>query len=74
MDSIGRSHIDFFSLDVEGAELHVLQSIDFSRLSFDLVMIDTQENYDEIAAFMQSNGFELVQQLANDAVFKFITQ
>lgn len=74
MDRIGRSHIDFFSLDVEGAELHVLQSIDFSRLSFDLVMIETQENYDEIAAFMQSNGFELVQQLANDAVFKFIPQ
>ena len=74
LDSIGHTHVDFFSLDVEGAELHVLQSIDFGRLSFDLVMIETQENREQIVTFMRSNGFELVKALPNDSVFKFISR
>lgn len=44
MDNIGRKHVDLFSLDVEGAELHVLNSVDFSTLSFDVVMVEIQEN------------------------------
>ena len=34
-------HIHFFSLDVEGAELQVLQTIDFKKVSFDVIMVET---------------------------------
>jgi hypothetical protein len=71
MDDIGRKHIDFFSLDVEGAELHILHSIDFSTLSFDVVMIEIQENREEIKIFMESRGFERVYELPGDDVYKF---
>jgi len=72
MDNIGRKHIDLFSLDVEGAESHVLKSIDFSTLSFDVVMIEIQENREEIKNFMESHVFERAHSLSNDDVYKFI--
>ena len=71
MDNIGHKHIDLFSLDVEGAELHVLKSIDFGTLSFDLVMVEIQEHREEIKNFMESVGFKHVHELPGDDVYKF---
>jgi len=36
----GVSHVDFFSLDVEGAELLVLETIDFNAVTIDVFMIE----------------------------------
>ena len=36
----GIQHIDFFSLDVEGAELVVLDTIDWHRLTVDVMMVE----------------------------------
>ena len=77
MRRIGRTHIDFFSLDVEGAELHILKSIDFRTLSFDLVLIEIQEHREEIKNFMESQGFKHVQELSNvsnDDLYKFLPE
>mmetsp|Transcript_60475 Transcript_60475/g.107812 ORF Transcript_60475/g.107812 Transcript_60475/m.107812 type:complete len:273 (-) Transcript_60475:1069-1887(-) len=41
LDWFGVKHIDFFSLDVEGAELQVLQTIDLSRITVDVVVVET---------------------------------
>lgn len=40
MASIGIRHIDFMVLDVEGSELPVLESIDWTRLSIDVFSIE----------------------------------
>ncbi len=34
------THINFFVLDVEGAELEVLQALDLTRVSFDVVVVE----------------------------------
>ena len=44
MAAIGVRHIDFFVLDVEGSELPILESIDWTRLSVDVFTIE----YDEV--------------------------
>jgi len=36
-------HFDFFSLDVEGAEYGVLQSLDFSKYSFGIIVVEADE-------------------------------
>ncbi len=40
LNPLGIWHVNFFVLDVEGAELAVLKAIDFSRLSFDVLCVE----------------------------------
>ena len=44
MAAIGVHHIDFMVLDVEGSELPVLESIDWTRLSVDVFSIEYSEH------------------------------
>ena len=39
------THISFFSLDVEGAELLVLETIDFNIIQIDVIMVEIQNSY-----------------------------
>ncbi len=38
-------HIDFFSLDVEGAEALVLDTIDFKQVRVDIFMIEVENSF-----------------------------
>merc|ERR1740130_528936 len=57
LDAIGRRHIQYFSLDVEGSEMEVLQSIDWDSVTVDLFSIEVWENEKEIHAFMTARGY-----------------
>jgi len=57
------SHVNYMSIDVEGAEFAVLESIDFSKVFFDVIEVEC--NYEDLKpkykAFFESKGFvELV--------------
>jgi len=43
MAAIGVRHVDFFVLDVEGAEIPILKTIDWSRLTIDVLNIEYSE-------------------------------
>eukprot|EP00986_Skeletonema_menzelii_P008740 scaffold3792_cov160-Skeletonema_menzelii.AAC.17 len=43
--AFSNKRINFFSLDVEGAEYLVLKTIDFSKLTIDVIMIEIRNNY-----------------------------
>jgi len=43
MAAIGVRHIDYFVLDVEGAEIPILKTIDWSRLTIDVLNIEYSE-------------------------------
>ena len=38
--AVGRTHIDYFSLDVEGPELEIIRTIDFERLYIDVMTVE----------------------------------
>lgn len=40
--SLHVAHINFFVLDVEGAEISVLESVDWERVSFDVLCVEHQ--------------------------------
>ena len=54
-------YLDFFSLDVEGAELEVLRSVDFARTAFGVLLVecDGQNARKDLAVRMllQSKGY-----------------
>ncbi|MCW3475585.1 FkbM family methyltransferase [Limobrevibacterium gyesilva] len=66
----GVTHIDYFSLDVEGAEMDVLRSIDFSKVTIDLFTIeDNAGKWTEPRALLEPRGYELIGALGVDALF-----
>ena len=62
MAAIGVRHIDFFVLDVEGAEIPVLKTIDWSRLTIDVLNIEYGQNLkkiNELRAYFNSTHKEV---------------
>lgn len=55
----GISHVNYLSIDVEGGEFGVLESIDFSTTTFDIIEVEC--NYDDLGpkydAFFKYKGF-----------------
>lgn len=62
LQRIGFLSFDFFSLDVEGAELAVLKSINFSIVHFKVICIETrprpQQFVDDVKELMLKNGYK----------------
>lgn len=66
------SHIDFLSVDVEGAELEIFHSINFSKYSFDL--IDFEHNEDkkvkyEVGRLLENAGYRHWVSLRVDSIY-----
>merc|ERR1719262_1903682 len=61
LDRNNVNHIDLFSLDVEGAEVAVLQGVDFSRISFGLLIIESNNKTAEIKATLEPHGYKHVE-------------
>lgn len=56
------THINLFSLDVEGGELQVLQSINFDRIKFDVMIVEGRN--EEVLKLLQSKGYVLVEDIS----------
>lgn len=57
------SHINYLSIDVEGAEFEVIKSINFDKVFIDV--IGFENNYSDISEpiikYLENNGFKLIQ-------------
>ena len=69
--STGFEYIDFFSLDVEGHELNVLNSFDF-KISIGVLMLERLDNsnsYNSCSDLLLSKGFDYFGSIAHNEVF-----
>ena len=68
-----RSHIDLWSLDVEGHELEVLSSVDFSKISVSVLLVEDfwvpQRLLDEAILNAPGSGLSKTHQFAIDSLF-----
>jgi len=57
------THVNYFILDTEGAELQILETVDFDRVTFDVICIEVDPPYrpdgyaDKVVRFMHSKGY-----------------
>lgn len=65
LDEEGITHINFFSLDVEGFELNVLRGIDFNKVTFDYLLIEVNSHHDDINELLFSHGYEMIENFSN---------
>ena len=73
MKAIGVSHVDYFSLDVEGGEVDVLKSINFNELdiaTFSIEHNNFEETKQKITSLMESNGYKTEKIDSLDAFYK----
>lgn len=66
---IKQTDIDFISLDTEGAELGILQSIDFNKFNINLICVENNYNEDKIQNFLIPKGYDLVKTFNVDQLF-----
>lgn len=59
------SFIDLLSLDVEGGELSILESIDYSKVHINVIAVEENSQKNRLDFFLQSNGFELYGYVGN---------
>ncbi|KAH3785275.1 uncharacterized protein LOC127842568 [Dreissena polymorpha] len=69
LNVIGTKKVDYFSLDVEGAELYILESIDWNQIDIDVFTIETDQHRDTIMSFMKDHGYKWLTQLQGDDIF-----
>ena len=63
-------YVDYLSIDVEGAELKVLQSIDFNKVFIDIIMFENGGKSNHIRDYLKEKGYEHITSLFPDDVFK----
>ena len=61
MLALNRTHIDYFSLDVEGLELEILRTIPFDKLNISVFTVEQKHGKDKAAYthFMRTMGYYL---------------
>lgn len=67
------NHVDFMSIDVEGAELDVLHGIDFNKVSIDYIVIENNKGWAKerkIRKFLTDHNYELKARLWIDEIWK----
>ena len=67
LDALSIRYIEFWSLDVEGEELHVLQTVDFERTHIEVIIAESdnrlrhtpefQQKVKDVRTFLQSKGY-----------------
>lgn len=61
--------IDYCNIDVEGGEIGVLKSIDFSKVQIKVFTIENNYNSKEIRNFLKPYGYKLLAKLGADEVY-----
>lgn len=68
-DKYNISNIDLISIDVEGAEFNVLNSINFDKVNIDVFLIENNYGLKKETDFLNSKGYRLLGNIQWDSVF-----
>lgn len=63
------THIDFLSIDIEGGEKTALQSIDFSKVVIDVIVIENNFNETILQDYLKSKDYIFKARLGKDDIY-----
>lgn len=64
------SQIDYFNIDVEGGEMSVLNSIDFSKVTIKIFTIENNYRTKQVRNFLKPKGYSLIGKVGADEVYE----
>lgn len=62
-------NIDYLSVDTEGSELQILQSIDFGAVNIKCISVENNYNDDTILKYLTRFGYRRIKQLGSDDIY-----
>jgi hypothetical protein len=62
--------IDFLSLDTEGNELKILQSIDFNKYNIDVITVENNDYDNKFLDFLTNKNYTFITRLGCDEVYR----
>ena len=69
IDKYNLYNIDLLSIDVEGAEMQVLESIDFNKSSIECILLENNYGIDNELKFLEEKGYKVLGNIQWDVVF-----
>ncbi|KAF2367307.1 Methyltransferase FkbM [Trinorchestia longiramus] len=71
LSALNVTHVDLFVLDVEGAEMDILQGFDFEKFRIDVLFMEwkIRSDHEKVAKEVESFGFRLLRSKGEDLVF-----
>ncbi|MCB1108184.1 MAG: FkbM family methyltransferase [Chlamydiia bacterium] len=72
LNQYGIHKVDFLSIDTEGGELEILQSIDFDTNTIDVICVENIYRDPQFERFMKSKGYQYITRLKRDQIYKRI--
>ena len=63
-------YIDYLSIDVEGSEMSILQSIDFNRITIDVIDVENNNNDDRFERVLIPLGYKKIAHLGVDEIYR----
>jgi FkbM family methyltransferase len=69
IDKYNLNQIDLLSIDVEGSELQVLESIDFEKTNISCILLENNYGIEKETQFLAEKGFRVLGNIQWDVVF-----
>lgn len=66
---VDQNRIDFLSLDTEGNELKILQSIDFNRFDIEVITVENNDYDYKFMNFLTPKGYRFIKRLGCDELY-----
>ena len=70
LNEIENTNIDLLSIDTEGSEFSILQTIDFNKYNINIMVIEYNYNNQSLINLVNNNGFEIVKIIGCDLILK----
>jgi FkbM family methyltransferase len=64
--------VDYMSIDVEGAELNVVKSVDFEKYNVNIITIENNYQTNEVEQYLSKYNFKKVRSIGGDDLYEFI--
>lgn len=71
-NTVSDNKIDFLSLDTEGNELKILQTIDFDKFNINVITVENNDYDDKFFNYLIPKGYQFITRLGCDELYKKI--
>jgi len=61
--------IDYCSIDTEGSEIDIIQSIDFTKIDIKIMSIENDRFGEKLSKIMNNSGYILIKKLSGDDIY-----